>query len=134
MQEYSVIRAEEIQASLEALPTQGKRMLPPFDTLEKAPLRILEDHMTTNRAEVHLHEGDLWQCLEGEVQFICGGKLLNEKVSTRNQMEITGSGIEGGEKIVLCAGDWLWIEAGVPHQHAAEETARLIFIKIPKTL
>ena len=86
--------------------------------------------------EVHRHEGDLWQCLEGEVTFVYGGELVEPEMQKRadasvNEFEIKGSAIANGTEIVLTPGDWLWIPAGQPHLHRTEGTAHLVIIKIP---
>ncbi len=74
------------------------------------PVGILEDtDVSDNLAEVHAKEADLWLGLEGEIEFIVDGK-----------------------KIIVRKGDWLYIPAGVPHQHNKPAgTARLAIIKIP---
>ena len=119
----------------------GKKNLEPFIAFAKAknlPFNILEDHrVTTNNAEVHLDEADLWLCLEGEVTFVCDGELVEPCFSkkadgTPNERELKSKAINGGTTHVLKSGDWLWIPAGVPHQHSAADIARLIIIKIPK--
>ena len=134
MQEYILVRAEELTDSQSVTPEVGKRSLPPFDVLDAAhpPFLIIEESQISNAAEVHTHKGDLWFCLEGEVAFTCGGRLIDEKkVSGYDGKELSGSGIEGGTSFTLRKGDWLWIPPGVPHQHGATAPARLIIIKMP---
>lgn len=130
-----VIRKEEIDKSLASEPTKGKKLLEPLKSLaqEKGlPIKILEDMEITNEAEVHEKEGDLWQCLEGEVTFVCGGKLANPQKHPRHDFEWKGTGVEGGEEIILKPGDWLWIPAGEPHQHNCPDgVARMVIIKVP---
>lgn len=136
-----VVRNNDISTFLHAAPVQGKHMFEPLKVFSKAsgiPLNFLEDTDVSNDAEVHRHEADLWYCLEGEVEFICGGELVEGKVkinkdSTIDDREWKAKAIEGGEKIVLRAGDWLWIPAGEPHQHSAKGTAKLAIIKVPRT-
>lgn len=118
---------------------QGKRLLEPlkaFALQSGLPFNILEDKEIENDAEVHLHEGDLWLCLTGEVTFIYGGEMLNPWVhkkpdGTENPNEIKAKSIVGGTESVLKPGDWLWIPAGQPHQHKCTTLARLAIIKIP---
>ena len=130
----------EIDKSLSNIPVKGKRLLEPIKALSartKTPLNILEDHqILDNEAEVHKQEGDLWQCLEGEVNFIYGGEMVNPWVKknadgTENPNEIKAKEIKNGTEIVLRPGDWLWIPPGEPHQHNCAGTARLAIIKIP---
>lgn len=131
MNKHAVVRKASIAEVVAALPVKGKSMFPPFHVFEgqKPPFHILEDTMVSNSPEIHTTEGDLWLCLEGEVQFTCGGEMLDQKEVGPNEM--VGSRIENGETMTLTEGDWLWIPPHVPHQHAAQGTARLLIIKIP---
>lgn len=124
-----------VASILRGVPRQGKRMLSLPENLTGIPLGILEDSVVVNAPEIHRREGDLWQCLEGEAIFVVGGELVDIEERTRadgsrNPDELTGAGIEGGTTYTLHRGDWLWIPSGVPHQHSASGTARLIIIKI----
>lgn len=129
-----------IDQTLATAATQGKRLLEPLKALAAAngmPLNILEDMAVHNEAEIHHHEADLWLCLEGSVRFICGGEMVdpwNKKLAdgTEDPREVKAKEIRGGTESVLAPGDWLWIPAGVPHQHICEGTARLAIIKVPK--
>ena len=136
MKKWAVIRGREIQEILKKPPTKGKKHLEPLKSrliAGEIPFGIMEDsEVAETESEIHKHEGDLWFCLEGEAEFVCGGELISER--TRNDTdgkELYGTGIEGGEKIILFPGDWLWIPAGVPHLHRALGTSRLIIIKLP---
>ena len=130
----------QIDKALTILPLRGKRNLEPFISLAKEtglPLQLLEDTDVVNDAEIHKKADDLWLCLSGEVAFICGGEmqdlwLSKRRDSSENPDEIKGKSISGGTAYVLRPGDWLWIPAGVPHQHSAAKTARLAIIKIPR--
>ncbi len=121
--------------------TDGKRLLEPLKTFSRAnafPVNILEDQNVSNVAEVHMHQADLWCCIEGEVTFIVDGALKDPIVKklpdgTEDARELSSKEIVGGRTIVLHAGDWLWIPAGQPHQHICTGTARLFIIKIPDT-
>lgn len=133
------VRKEEIEATLATPAAQGKRLLEPLKSraiAEKIPFNILEDKEVSNEAEVHRHEGDLWHCLEGEVAFVYGGRMVNPWAKKLpdgrvDDLEIKAKEISGGTEIVLKSGDWLWIPAGQPHSHRADGTARLAIIKIP---
>ncbi len=133
------VSAEQIKAVLEQAPVQGKRQLEPLKTQAKEtgfPMTILEDHEVENAGEVHHHEADLWLCLEGEAEFVCGGTLVDgvakvRKDGTTDENEWKGQ-VEGGTVTIMKPGDWLWIPAGEPHKHSAKGTARLAIIKIPK--
>lgn len=136
-----LVRKEEIEKTLAAAPTQGKKLLEPLKSLaaaNKMPLNILEDReILNNDAEIHQHEGDLWLCLEGEVKFIYGGEMVDpwfkkNADGSEDQREVKAKEIRGGTGSTLKPGDWLWVPAGQPHQHQCAGTARLAIIKIPK--
>lgn len=138
--ETQVVRKADIDRTLASVPKQGKNLLEPLKSLAIAkglPFKILEDHETSNDAEVHKAYDDLWECLEGEATFIYGGELLDpwvkkNKDGTVNEREILAKQITGGTEVVLRPGDWLWIPAGTPHQHMCKHTVRLMMIKIPR--
>lgn len=134
-----LLTAEQVNAVLMQTMKEGKRLLEPFATEaqeKRLPFKILEDVQVSNAAEVHVQEGDLWYCLQGEVEFECGGKLVNPRAKqyqdgSFDANELIGDRIEGGSTTVLRAHDWLWIPANVPHRHSANNVARLMIIKIP---
>src|SRR3989338_342243 len=112
----------KIDATLGKSPLKGKNLLEPFKMFaskNKLPFSILEDTAVSNDAEVHAREGDLWFCLEGEAEFVCGGTPEQSQCrlnpGTENQNELYAKKTLGGTKFVLKAGDWLWIPAGEPH-------------------
>ena len=128
------VSGDFIKETLKDKVSQGKRLLEPlksFAAQHRLPLNILEDHQVSNEAEVHRHEADLWYCLEGEVEFIYGGKMVNPWAKEGNDKEIKAKEITGGERVVMKPGDWLYIPAGQPHQHQTGGTARLVIIKVP---
>ena len=134
-----ILKGAQVDAMLAAKPMQGKNLLEPLKTLASEhglPFNILEDHQTTNKAEIHISFGDLWYCLEGEVTFVYGGVLVQplvkiKKDGTQDSNELLAEEIKGGMTVILRPGDWLWIPAGEPHQHITQGTARLMIIKIP---
>jgi len=134
-----LLRKKDFDEAIANEPAVGKRLLEPLRTFSaenKLPLNILEDKEISNDAEVHTNEGDLWNCLEGEVTFIYGGEMVDPWTSKNpdgslNEREIKAKEIRNGTKTILKAGDWLWIPAGVPHQHICNDLARLVIIKIP---
>lgn len=137
-----IIKKEEIEHILSSTaPIRGKHILEPLKTLaleQDLPFKILEDHEAVNEAEIHRTVGDLWYCLQGEVTFIYGGELMEPKIKVRrdgttDENELLAEEISGGANVILKPGDWLWIPAGVAHQHSCVGTARLMIIKIPKT-
>lgn len=126
--------------TLSGEPVTGKRSLEPIKSLATRhglPLQVLEDKEITNDAEIHMNAGDLWHCLQGEVHFICGGELVNSWAKklpdgTEDTTELKAKAIKNGTKLLLKAGDWLWIPPGEAHQHICEKLARLAVIKVPK--
>jgi mannose-6-phosphate isomerase-like protein (cupin superfamily) len=138
MQEGVLVRKKEIDNMLANKPTPGKHQLEPLKSLflaKKIPFGIMEDsRVLNNNAEVHKHEHDLWHCLEGEAEFVYGGRLVDPRIQEgSNGNEILGNAIDGGTNITFKPGDWLWIPAGVAHMHKASNTARMVIIKIPAT-
>ena len=130
-----IIKKSDIDKVLALPASAGKKML--FKS-SLFPFGILEDHAVSNDAETHMAEGDLWYCLEGEVNFIYGGELVEpwfvkDKNGNENKNEQKAKEIRGGAEIVLKPGDWLWVAPGEPHRHNCEKTARLAIIKVPKT-
>ena len=106
-----------------------------FTTSDFLQFNIIEDKKSNNKPEIHVREGDLFYCLKGQVDFICGGILSNGKNlkhpnGQRNIYELTGSDIKNGTYYNLKAGDWLWIPPNTPHQHNSTTLANLIIIKI----
>ncbi len=135
-----LVRKEDVEKTLSIPSEQGKRLLEPLKTFAKEhslPLNILEDNNVENEAEIHTHEDDLWMCLEGEVTFVYGGRMVNpwfkkNADGTEDQKEMKAKEISGGKEVLLKAGDWLYIPAGEPHSHRTKGVARLVIIKIPK--
>ena len=120
--------------TLAQLPTQGKRLLEPFKSASgSSAIYILEDSDVDNEFEIHRHEADLWQCLEGEVEFEVGGELVEPWVKEDNDKEIKAKpgNARGTTKYQLRPGDILLIPAGQPHSHRTKGTARLYVTKIP---
>ena len=129
-----------IEQTLTTKAETGKRLLQPlkdFSIGSNISFHILEDVEIENPPEVHMHEADLWIGIEGEVTFIVGGKLIDERSQINsdgviNENEKTGLKIEGGAEYIVRAGDVLHIPAGVPHLHKAKGVARMHIIKIPR--
>lgn len=142
MKKTVFVSKDQFAETLATVPAPGKKLLEPFKAFAAAtglPFNILEDcQVLENDAEVHRHEADLWLCLEGEVTFICDGEMVEPwhgklPDGTTNPNELKAKSIRGGVTHILKPGDWLWIPAGVPHQHNCSDTARLVIIKIPQS-
>src|SRR3989344_2863187 len=141
MSNWVLVKKEIIEETLRAESKQGKGLVEPLKSLaaeKNLPFKILEDKEVVNEAEVHRHEGDLWQCLEGEAVFTLGGELVDpyevkRRDGVSDSRELKAKKIQGGTNTVLKSGDYLWIPPGVPHVHNVPTgVARLVIIKIPK--
>lgn len=69
-------------------------------------------------AELHREIVDFFLVLEGEATLVTGGTLIN--ASEKSAGELRGTGVTGGEKKVLRAGDVAYIPAGIAHQLLVE--------------
>ena len=84
--------------------------------------RIIEDQgliVIANRgmqrgAEMHDNTNHVFIIMDGEAEFITGGKMVNPKVTDPGQTR--GTGIEGGASHHLTKGDVITIPAKTPHQ------------------
>jgi mannose-6-phosphate isomerase-like protein (cupin superfamily) len=84
--------------------------------------RIIEDEgliVIANRAvqrgsEMHDNTNHVFIIVDGEAEFITGGKLVDPKPEAPGQTR--GSGIEGGVSHHLTKGDVITIPAKTPHQ------------------
>ena len=84
--------------------------------------RILEDQglvVIANRgmqrgAEMHDNTNHVFIIMDGEAEFVTGGKMIDPKVTASGQTR--GSGIEGGVSHHLAKGDVITIPAKTPHQ------------------
>lgn len=136
---YIHIKKDLIDKTLATVPIVGKHSLEPLKSFAKehrVPMNIHEDKEVVNDAEVHMHEADLWLCLEGDVTFTCGGEMVDpwfkkNADGSEEKREIKAKEIKNGDTFDLKPGEWLWIPAGVPHKHVTKTMARLVIIKIP---
>ena len=128
-----------MEAALGTVPKPGKHVLDSFRAFAEQgfPLKLIEDsEVPVSQSELHTKEGDLVLCLDGEVEFVYGGELIDPaplklQDGSVDKTNILGQGIRRGEKIVLKAGDWLWIPPREAHMHTCAGTARIAVIKIP---
>lgn len=128
-----------IESTLSQPKTTGKKLLQFLNTnfpIGTLPFNILEDVLVDNLPEIHYADADYWYCLEGEVEFIVGGKIVDPKFcinsGTLNELEVRGRMIEGGTMYKLRVGDILYIPPGEAHLHRTKTSARLLIIKIPE--
>jgi mannose-6-phosphate isomerase-like protein (cupin superfamily) len=64
--------------------------------------------------EMHDNTNHVFIIMDGEAEFITGGKMVNPKVTDPGQTRATG--VEGGESHHLTKGDVITIPAKTPHQ------------------
>ena len=84
--------------------------------------RIIEDEgliVIANRgvqrgSEMHDNTNHVFIIMDGEAEFVTGGKLIEAKVTAPGQTR--GTGIEGGVSHHLTKGDVITIPAKTPHQ------------------
>src|ERR1700681_3910401 len=70
-------------------------------------------HDDPTQVEVHTLDTDIFYVTSGEATFIAGGKGVNMKESSPN--EIRGTSIEGGTTYHLTKGDEMMVPHGIPH-------------------
>jgi len=135
----TVLRNELMTESLSVEIIEGKTLLDPFTTIAKEAgtnIALLEITDVESRAEVHRDNIDFFYCLEGEVEFVTGGALVEPFLrqrddGTENDLEIRAPKIDGGEVHILKKGDMIWIPNGLPHSNRSKTSGRLMVIKIP---
>jgi mannose-6-phosphate isomerase-like protein (cupin superfamily) len=84
--------------------------------------RIIEDEgliVIANRgvqrgSEMHDNTNHVFIIMDGEAEFVTGGKMIDPKVASPGQTR--GTGIEGGVSHHLSKGDVITIPAKTPHQ------------------
>lgn len=83
--------------------------------LSLAPYRAqLEYRPGTSPAAVHEKDAELMVVLEGTGNIVTGGKLVEEKRNSANNLG--GSSITGGNSQSVAKGDMLIVPANTPHQ------------------
>ena len=82
--------------------------------------------------EQHENIVDIVIAQSGECTLLLGGKMINPKASA-GAGESTGTGIEGGERHPVAAGDLVQIPAGIPHSFlvSAGKHFTYVLLKIP---
>lgn len=121
MPDFGFIPMKIIEETLSQTPKPGKHMLDPFSAYAREqgiPAGILEDFQFPDyQPEAHLHEKDLFVCIEGVFTFLVKGELSDAYKKEGSEVEIKGKEIIKGAEVILKAGDHIWIPAGMPHAH-----------------
>jgi hypothetical protein len=82
MQNFIHISKNLLNETLKTPATDGLRLLDPLKSIalqSGMPMKILEEVNAYGDFEKHLHEEDLWLCLQGNLIFTLSGKLENER-------------------------------------------------------
>ena len=77
-------------------------------------LIVIANRAMGRGSEMHDNTNHVFIIMDGEAEFITGGKIIDPKVTEPGQTR--GSGIEGGESHHLTKGDVITIPAKTPHQ------------------
>jgi mannose-6-phosphate isomerase-like protein (cupin superfamily) len=113
---------------LRELATQGDGSA--SETLEKYPhhYTMLAFRNKTGGGELHENFADLFTILDGRATLVTGGELVDGKTTAPG--ELRGSGVKGGARQELKAGDEVHIPAGVPHQMLLEAGATVTYFVV----
>jgi uncharacterized RmlC-like cupin family protein len=111
---WSTAELLERAKHLQVLAAQGDGSA--SETLEKYPhhYTMLAFRQRSGGGELHQNFADIFYILDGHAAVITGGHLVGEKTSGPG--EVRGSGVEGGSRQVVKAGDVVHIPAGMAHQ------------------
>jgi glc operon protein GlcG len=82
--------------------------------VETADYKVHASHRDgAGKSEVHTDETDILYVLSGSATFVTGGNMVDPV--TVEPGEIRGSGIKGGDRRQLVAGDVVIVPKGTPH-------------------
>src|SRR6201989_769181 len=82
--------------------------------IEDGGLIVIANRGVMRGAEMHDTTNHVFIIVDGEAEFVTGGKMIDPKVISPGQTR--GSGIEGGVSHHLTKGDVITIPAKTPHQ------------------
>ena len=85
-------------------------------------------HDDPTQVEVHTLDTDIFYVTSGEATFISGGKGVNMKESSPN--EIRGTSIEGGTTYHLIKGDVMMVPHGIPHWFKSIPSAPFLYLEV----
>jgi mannose-6-phosphate isomerase-like protein (cupin superfamily) len=92
---------------------------------------LLVKRNETGSSEVHEHEADVFVIQSGEAAIVTGGKIRGGHAIKPG--EIRGSGIDGGERHSVAAGDVIHIPAGTPHQLVLTKGSPFVYFVVKVT-
>ena len=82
--------------------------------VEDEGLIVIANRGVQRGAEMHDNTNHVFIIVDGEAEFVTGGKMVDPKVTAPGQTR--GTGIEGGVSHHLTKGDVITIPAKTPHQ------------------
>lgn len=82
--------------------------------IEDEGLIVIANRGRQRGAELHKKTNHVFIIVEGEADFVTGGRMIDPKETEPNQ--VRGPGIEGGTVHHLTKGDVITIPANTPHQ------------------
>ena len=82
--------------------------------IEDQGLIVIAQRVVGRGSEMHDNTNHVFIIMDGEAEFITGGKFVNPKATEPGQTR--GTGIEGGVSHHLTKGDVITIPAKTPHQ------------------
>ena len=82
----------------------------------------------SGESELHVKVADTFMVQVGEATLVVGGKMVGARDTGPN--EVRGSGIDGGEKHKLVAGDVVTIPANTPHQLLLDPGKRFTYFVV----
>ena len=82
--------------------------------IEDDGLTVIANRGVQRGAEMHDKTNHVFIIVDGEADFVTGGKMIDPKVISSGQTR--GKGLEGGVSRRLSKGDIITIPAGTPHQ------------------
>ena len=111
----SVVRAEGVPKNVNFVSHQkvAEVMVKGGGVIDDNGLIVLANRGKQRGAEMHDKTHHVFIIVDGEAEFVTGGKMLDAKVTAPGQTR--GSGIEGGTSHHLSKGDVITIPAKTPH-------------------
>lgn len=100
------------------------------ETLEKYPhhYTMLAFRSRDGGGELHQNYADVFYIVDGHATVVSGGEVVDAKTAAPG--EIRGSGVKGGSRQEVKAGDVVHIPAGMPHQMLIPEGATVTYFVI----
>jgi mannose-6-phosphate isomerase-like protein (cupin superfamily) len=100
------------------------------ETLDKYPhhYTMLAFRSRNGGGELHENYADLFYILDGQATVLTGGEIADRKTTAPG--EVRGSGVNGGSRQDVKAGDVVHIPAGMPHQMLVPEGSTVTYFVV----